>query len=66
MPRTERLEYEDAYYHVMNRGRGRQNIYNGRDYFELFLACLGETHERFEAPAHQHTAGKYKPSHATY
>ncbi|VAW66847.1 hypothetical protein MNBD_GAMMA11-608, partial [hydrothermal vent metagenome] len=26
MSRPLRIEYEDAYYHVMNRGRGRQRI----------------------------------------
>ncbi len=27
MPRPPRIEYADAYYHVMNRGRGRQTIF---------------------------------------
>ena len=52
MPRTERLEYENAYYHVMNRGRGRQNVFHGRVYFEAFLDCLAEAHERFAAHVH--------------
>ena len=37
MPRRERIEYENAYYHVMNRGRGRQQIYHGRAYYEAFI-----------------------------
>jgi len=28
MPRPQRIEYPDAYYHVMNRGRGRQIIFH--------------------------------------
>lgn len=52
MPRTERLEYENAYYHVMNRGRGRQQIYHGKGYFEAFLDCLAEAQERFAAEIH--------------
>ena len=27
MVRPQRVEYEGAYYHVMNRGQGRQNVY---------------------------------------
>ncbi len=52
MPRSERLEYENAYYHVMNRGRGRQTIYHGQSYFDAFLECLAEAHERFAAQIH--------------
>jgi len=26
MPSAERIEYENAYYHVINRGRGRRGI----------------------------------------
>jgi len=47
MPRPLRIEYEDAYYHVMNRGRGRQNIFHDKDYFEAFLKTLEEAHQRF-------------------
>ena len=39
MPRPLRIEYVNAYYHVMNRGRGRgrQQIIHGKRYFETFL-----------------------------
>ena len=47
MPRPLRIEYENAYYHVMNRGRGRQHIFHGDDYFNAFLATLDEAHQRF-------------------
>jgi REP element-mobilizing transposase RayT len=47
MPRPLRIEYENAYYHVMNRGRGRQDIFHNEQYFEMFLQTLGEAHQRF-------------------
>lgn len=47
MPRPIRIEYEDAYYHVMNRGRGRQKVFHDKTYFNAFLTCLSEAHQRF-------------------
>ena len=47
MPRPIRIEYKDACYHVMNRGRARQKIFHGDNYFEAFLAGLSEAHQRF-------------------
>ena len=47
MPRPLRIEYENAYYHVMNRGRSRQKIFYGKDYYDAFLATLAEAHQRF-------------------
>ena len=47
MPRPLRIEYENAYYHVMNRGRGRQHIFHGEDYFNAFLSILEQAHLRF-------------------
>ena len=37
MARPLRIEYAGAVYHVMNRGNGRQRIFHGRRYYELFL-----------------------------
>jgi len=36
MARPLRIEYEDAYYHVMNRGKNRQIIYPDKEYYEKF------------------------------
>jgi len=47
MSRPIRIEYEDACYHVMNRGRARQKIFHDAHYFEAFLTCLAEAHQRF-------------------
>ena len=52
MSRPLRIEYEDAYYHVMNRGRGRQKIFHGEDYYNAFLDTLNEAHERFGLQIH--------------
>jgi len=52
MPRGERVEYENAYYHVMNRGRGRQQIYHGRAYYEAFIEGVAEANRRFGIEVH--------------
>lgn len=52
MPRPPRLEYENAWYHVMNRGRGRQMIFHGEAYYRAFLDTLGEAHDRFGMEVH--------------
>ena len=38
MVRQLRIEYEQAFYHVMNRGKGRQDILCGDGYFQAFGA----------------------------
>ena len=40
MPRTARLEYEGAFYHVMNRGRGRRRIFDTDDDYQAFLETV--------------------------
>jgi len=52
MPRPTRIQYEDALYHVMNRGRGRQTIFHGSAYYSAFLQTLKEAHDRFDAQIH--------------
>lgn len=52
MPRPDRIQYENAFYHVMNRGRGRQKIFHGTEYYEDFLMTLAESHTRFDAVIH--------------
>ena len=52
MPRPERLEYKGAFYHVMNRGRGRENIFHGREYYDAFLQTVEEAHQRFGMRIH--------------
>lgn len=52
MPRPERIEYENAIYHVMNRGRGRQFIFHGEEYYRDFEKTLEEAHKRFGVLIH--------------
>ncbi len=52
MPRPQRIEYENAFYHVMNRGRGRQFIFNDERYYLAFLETLSEVYTRFDCIIH--------------
>lgn len=52
MPRPDRIQYENTFYHVMNRGRGRQKIFHGAEYYEGFLMTLAESRARFDAVVH--------------
>ena len=52
MPRKPRLEYKDAFYHVMNRGRGRQVIFHDAKYFQAFLGLLNDVSKRFACVIH--------------
>jgi len=52
MPRPTRIKYPNAFYHVMNRGRGRQDIFHNPQYFSSFLNCLLEANQKFGAIIH--------------
>ena len=52
MSRPLRIEYEDAFYHVMNRGKGKQIIFHSSPFYEAFLKCLSEAHLRFGLEVH--------------
>jgi len=52
MSRPTRIQYEHAFYHVMNRGRGRQRIFHSAKYYAEFLKTLEESHARFDARIH--------------
>ena len=52
MPRPQRIEYPDAYYHVMNRGRGRQSIFHSEAYYQAFLETMKEASSRFGMEVH--------------
>ena len=52
MVRPLRIEYEDAFYHVMNRGRSRQWVFPDKRYYEEFLRCIEEAHRRFGIEVH--------------
>jgi hypothetical protein len=48
MPRSPRVEYPHAFYHVMNRGRNKDNIFHDKSDFQLFLKILGRTSAEFK------------------
>jgi len=52
MPRKLRLEYEDAIYHVMNRGDRREPVFLGDEDRHLFLETLGETCQKTDWQIH--------------
>lgn len=47
MSRPLRIEYKDAFYHIMNRGRNRQTVFHDPEYYQAFLRGLEEAHKRF-------------------
>ena len=66
MVRPQRVEYEGAYYHVMNRGQGRQNVYHGERYYEYFLDCLEQAHKRFALVDYKDTHLKITQTFASH
>ena len=52
MPRPQRIEYENAFYHVMNRGRERHTIFHGDEYYLCFLETLAQAQLRFKCIVH--------------
>ena len=52
MSRPLRIEYENAFYHVMNRGRAKQQLFHSKEYYEAFIKCLKEANTRFGIEVH--------------
>jgi len=52
MSRPLRIEYEGAWYHVMNRGAGKKEIFHTLEHYELFLGLLNEIHNRYRIEIH--------------
>ncbi|GAC18143.1 transposase [Paraglaciecola arctica] len=52
MPRPQRIEYENAFYHVMNRGRERHTIFHGDEYYLCFLDTIAQAQQRFKCIVH--------------
>jgi hypothetical protein len=49
MVRPLRIGYDDAVYHVMNRGRGRALTFHGEAYYQAYLPGIEEADQRFGA-----------------
>ena len=52
MSRPHRIIYENAYYHVMNRGLGRREIFHNKIVREIFLQTVGEACDQFCVEIH--------------
>ena len=61
MPRPPRVQYENAFYHVMNRGRGRRWIFHGEAYYEAFLGTLEEERNSGSSLANTTSAATHSP-----
>ena len=48
MSRPLRIEYPNAFYHVMNRGAGRKNIYLVDEDYGMFLEAVKESSKLFD------------------
>ena len=54
MSRPLRIEYENAFYHVMNRGIGRENTFLSDDDFKCFLYCIEQVSLCFNIEVHSY------------
>src|SRR5437667_82852 len=52
MSRPLRIEYEGAWYHVMNRGIARQEIYRTAEHRYMFLGLLNEISVKYFIEIH--------------
>ena len=55
MARPLRIEYPDAWYHVLNRGRRREEIFFSDNDYELFFKILGECAKLFHIEIHAYS-----------
>ena len=54
MSRPLRIQYPDAYYHVMNRGLSRAPIFDIDDDYGMFMDTLKESLALFEVKLHSY------------
>jgi REP element-mobilizing transposase RayT len=54
MARPLRVEYEGAFYHVLNRGLERREIFRDRKDYEKFLSILSGLHGRYKIRVHSY------------
>ncbi len=52
MPRSPRVNYANACYHVMNRGIAKNPIFYNEKSYQIFLEILGESCKKFEVIIH--------------
>jgi hypothetical protein len=49
MSRPLRIQYPNAWYHIMNRGRRYEDIFADAEDYQIFVDLLKEINEHFEA-----------------
>jgi putative transposase len=54
MPRLLRIQYCNAWYHVINRGINHMNIYQTDEHRKIFLSLLAELTDLFEVKIHSY------------
>jgi len=52
MARPLRIEFDGAWYHVMNRGAGRQDVFASDEHRERFIELLGDLGDQFGIETH--------------
>ena len=52
MPRPLRLEFKDAWYHVMNRGAGKRDIFKTNNHRMKFLEIIAQAVKLFGVEMH--------------
>lgn len=52
MARPQRVIFENAYYHVMNRGAGRENIFCDEQDKQMFIETLSEACQQYKIEVH--------------
>ena len=55
MARPLRIEYPGAWYHVMNRGRRREEIFIDRNDYQTYLDLVGKCYGHFELEVHAYS-----------
>jgi REP element-mobilizing transposase RayT len=54
MSRPLRIEYPGAFYHVINRGLERREIFRTKQDYEYFLSLLSQTHQKYGLVIHSY------------
>ena len=62
MSRPLRIEYPGAWYHVMNRGRRREEVFTENNDYRLFTEILKESAKLFNVTGKASSAGALLPA----
>ncbi len=59
MTRQWRIEYKEAYYHILSRGNERRDIFENNEDRVLFLDTLGDMSDRFDIDVYAYVLMKF-------